>query len=68
MPSHGADMRALPLLTCTSHIHFASTAQDKWVAQGASPARTTITQVAFADPRWKVEIQVIAAVVPKELI
>ena len=35
---------------------------DKWVSPGAAPARTTVTRVGMANPKWKVEIQIIASV------
>ncbi len=35
--------------------------QDAWVAPDASPARATVGGVKLADPGWKVEIVVTAA-------
>lgn len=33
----------------------------RWLPEGAAPARTTIAGVQLADPRWRVEIEIIAA-------
>jgi enamine deaminase RidA (YjgF/YER057c/UK114 family) len=36
-------------------------AWDAWVPEGAAPARATVVGVKLADPGWKVEIVVTAA-------
>ncbi len=38
-----------------------NTAWDHWVAEGQAPARATV-EARLADPQWKVEIKVTAAV------
>lgn len=35
-------------------------AWDNWIAPGCAPARATV-QAALADPKWKVEIKIVAA-------
>ncbi|MGV8943312.1 RidA family protein [Thermomonas sp.] len=54
-------LRAEIFLTDMSDFDGMNQAWDKWVAQGASPARATV-QAKLARPDWKIEIVVTAAI------
>lgn len=49
-------------LTDMSEFELFNSAWEKWVDKDNLPARTTVQVAALAQPRWKIEIQVTAAV------
>jgi enamine deaminase RidA (YjgF/YER057c/UK114 family) len=62
----GTDKSRLLKATCLlTHIEedFAAMNDEwvKWLPKGAAPARTTLAGVRLADKRWRVEIEVVAA-------
>lgn len=54
-------LRAQICLSDIADIAAMNTVWDAWVVPGAAPPRATV-QAALADPKWKIEIVVTAAV------
>lgn len=69
----GTDKSRLLKATCLlTHIDedFAAMNAEwvKWLPAGAAPARTTIASVRLADPRWRIEIEIIAAMPEQSVV